>query len=252
MSSSSDDDAPLVNNKANGAKSADHISKSVDRAMDKGNPSSSRVMPGVSIRTGPVKEMDVDKPETNGHANGTVNGKRKARSSATNRKSYKETSASEDEDDVPLTKRRRTAPAKPGSLSSSELSDVPLAKTTLKKPPKAAAHDIGEESDSDVPLGQKLAKEKANIERRAEKEAKAIRAEEKKTTTTKQKSKKAKDDSDDEALARKRKTPAKKKANGVKKDESDDDDIPLRKKAPVNKTKAKSGPTTPAKKGKKA
>ncbi|KAK5141684.1 hypothetical protein LTR04_002507, partial [Oleoguttula sp. CCFEE 6159] len=150
------------------------------------------------------------------------------------------------------TKRRRTAPAKPGSLSSSELSDVPLAKTTLKKPPKAAAHDIGEESDSDVPLGQKLAKEKANIERRAEKEAKAIRAEEKKTTTTKKKSKKAKDDSDDEALARRRKTPAKKKANGVKKDESDDDDIPLRKRAPVNKTKAKSEPTTPAKKGKKA
>ncbi|TKA65188.1 hypothetical protein B0A49_07905 [Cryomyces minteri] len=252
MSSSSDDDAPLINNKANGAKSADHISKSVDQAMDKGNPSSSRVMPGVSIRMGPVEEMDVDKPETNGHVNGTVNGKRKARSSATNGKSYKETSASEDEDDVPLTKRRRTAPVKAGSPSSSELSDVPLAKTTLKKPPKAAAHDIGEESDSDVPLGQKLAKEKANIEKRAEKEAKAIRAEERKTTTTKKKPRKAENDSDDEALAKKRKTPAKKKANGVKKDESDDDDIPLRKKATINKAKAKSEPTTPAKKGKKA
>ena len=64
--------------------------------MDKDLPSNGHVEPGVSIRMGPVDEMDVDAPGTNGN----VNGKRKARSSMTNGKSYKEQSS--DDDDKPL------------------------------------------------------------------------------------------------------------------------------------------------------
>jgi len=63
--------------------------------MDKETPSNGHVEPGVSIRMGPIEEMDVDTPVTNGNANG----KRKARSSLTN--TYKEASSSE-EDDKPL------------------------------------------------------------------------------------------------------------------------------------------------------
>lgn len=78
-------------------KSKDTISKTIDKAMDKELPSNGHVEPGVSIRMGPVEDMDVDTPQTNGH----VNGKRKARSSMTNGRSYKEASSSED-DDKPL------------------------------------------------------------------------------------------------------------------------------------------------------
>jgi len=65
--------------------------------MDKQIPSNGHVEPGVSIRMGPVEEMDIDAPP----ANGTSNGKRKARNSLTNGKTYKEASSS-DEDDKPL------------------------------------------------------------------------------------------------------------------------------------------------------
>lgn len=78
-------------------KSADVIPKSVDQTMDKQIPSNGHVEPGVSIRMGPVEEMDIDTPP----ANGTSNGKRKARSSLTNGKTYKEASSSDD-DDKPL------------------------------------------------------------------------------------------------------------------------------------------------------
>lgn len=76
-------------------KSDDRVSKQVDRAMDKQTPSNGHVEPGLSIRMGPVDDMEVDAPATNGNANG----KRKARSSLTN--TYKEASSSE-EDDKPL------------------------------------------------------------------------------------------------------------------------------------------------------
>lgn len=50
--------------------------------------------PGISIRNGPVEDMDVDgKPE--------VNGKRKARASISNGVSYKDAS-DDDEDEKPL------------------------------------------------------------------------------------------------------------------------------------------------------
>lgn len=78
-------------------KSEGRISKDVDQEMDAQLPSNGHIEPGVSIRMGPVEDMDVDAAPTNGN----INGKRKARSSLTNGKSYKEQSSSE-EDDKPL------------------------------------------------------------------------------------------------------------------------------------------------------
>lgn len=77
-------------------KSDERIPKTVDNAMDKQLPSNGHVEPGVSIRMGPVEDMEVDSPATNGN----VNGKRKARASLTNGKTYKEESSSEE--DQPL------------------------------------------------------------------------------------------------------------------------------------------------------
>lgn len=81
------------------AISEDRIPKELDKKLDRELPSNGHVEPGVSIRMGPVDEMDVDSPATNG----AVNGKRKARSSITNGKSYKEESS--DDDDKPLVRR---------------------------------------------------------------------------------------------------------------------------------------------------
>lgn len=68
--------------------------------MDKQVPSNGHVEPGISIRMGPVDDMDVDAPATNANVNG-ANGKRKARGSLNNGKTYKDASSSE-EDDKPL------------------------------------------------------------------------------------------------------------------------------------------------------
>lgn len=67
--------------------------------MDKANPPTQNGAAGISIRNGPVDEMEVDGPQVNGNT-----GKRKARSSMGNGKSYKENSDEEedDDDDVPL------------------------------------------------------------------------------------------------------------------------------------------------------
>ncbi|KAF2836178.1 DNA topoisomerase I [Patellaria atrata CBS 101060] len=250
---SSDDDRPLVKRKPNGvSKSNNRITKAVDKAMDKVAPSNGEVEPGVSIRNGPVEEMEVDEAP-NGKA--ITNGKRKSRSSITNGKSYKEATTSEEDDDIPLSKRQKISKeAKVLSGSDSEMSDEPLIHA--KKPPKVTAAQIGESEDSDVPIGEKLQKKKQQIEKTAEKQAKAIRLEEKKAAPAKRKAKKVESESDDDdvPLSRKSKaTPARKKAtNGVKEEESDDDDVPLsRKAAPAKKIKAKAEPSTPAKKAKK-
>ncbi|KAF2797895.1 DNA topoisomerase 1 [Melanomma pulvis-pyrius CBS 109.77] len=240
--SSSDDDTPLVKGKTNGVKSDDRVSKQVDRAMDKQTPSNGHVEPGLSIRMGPVDDMEVDAPTTNGNANG----KRKARSSLTN--TYKEASSSE-EDDKPLSKRRRTSQKakQPKGESESDLSDVPLR---ARKPPKATAAQIGEDSDSDIPLTTKLVKEKEAIEKAATKEAKNIKNKEK-ASASKRKPKVESESDDDIPLAKKKKQPVQ-KTNGVKKAKVESDsDAPLaKKKAPLKKTKAKAEPATPAKKGK--
>ena len=75
-------------------KSHDRVSESVDSATGKDTVPNGDVEPGVSVRMGPVEEMDVDTPP----ANGNVHVKRKARSSMTNGRSYKEASSSDDED----------------------------------------------------------------------------------------------------------------------------------------------------------
>ena len=65
--------------------------------MDDTDTSMGELNPGVSIRMGPVEDMDVDSPATNG--NGTK------RKSSMNGKSYKDTTESDDDDDVPLVRR---------------------------------------------------------------------------------------------------------------------------------------------------
>lgn len=77
-----------------GPKSQNIIPKSVDRAMDKANKAANNAPAGISIRNGPVDEMDLDEPTANGTS------KRKARGSMGNGHSYKE--MSEEEDEKPL------------------------------------------------------------------------------------------------------------------------------------------------------
>ena len=62
--------------------------------MDKANRAGKDAPAGVSVRNGPVEEMDLDEPTVNGAS------KRKARGSIGTGKSYKETS--DEEDDKPL------------------------------------------------------------------------------------------------------------------------------------------------------
>ena len=77
-------------------KSSTVIPKSLDNAMDKATPPAVNAAPGISIRHGPMDEMEVDGTEMNGQAST----KRKARASNGASKSYKE--ASDDEDAKPL------------------------------------------------------------------------------------------------------------------------------------------------------
>ncbi|GAB7363508.1 hypothetical protein MBLNU230_g3777t1 [Neophaeotheca triangularis] len=242
-----EDDKPLQ------AKSSSIIPKAVDTTMDNqdqqnGVTGDDHVDPGISLAKGPVEEMDIDKPATNGTST-TVNGKRKA--SMANGKSYKDASESDDEDDVPLQKKRKT------SASDSDSDDQPLKKVV--KPPPASAAQIGEDSDDDTPLERKLTKEKAGFEKDAEKEAKTLR----RGGNTKRKTvKEESEDSDDAPLKKKpaAKAAPKAKANGTKKakkEESDEDDAPLKKKAPAKKAapatkaKAKAEPKGKAAKAKK-
>ena len=84
-------------NSGNAVKSKDIIPESVDKAVDKANPPAQNGAAGISVRNGPVEEMETDKPQANGTA-----GKRKSRGSLGNGKSYKEASEDDDEDDIPL------------------------------------------------------------------------------------------------------------------------------------------------------
>ena len=166
-------------------------------------------------------------------------------------------------------KRRRVSNGKVKPEPASDSDDAPLvskkskakSSTLLKKPPKATETALGD-SDSDTPLGERLTKEKAVIEERAEKEAKAILKEEKRANTAaakKKKPKKEESDASESAPPKKKRqtngtsTPGKKQMNGVKKDESDDD-TPLSRKVPKKKVKAepKAESSNSAKKGSKA
>lgn len=115
-----------------------------------------------------------------------------------------------------------------------------------KLPPSYKETALPQSSSDEQPLGVKLAKKKADIERKAELEAKAIRAKEAKAKATPKKA--LKNESDDDlplASSHKRQSngsTAKRKSTAVKKDESDSD-------APISKkSKAVSAPA----KGKRA
>ncbi|KAL3419008.1 eukaryotic DNA topoisomerase I [Phlyctema vagabunda] len=236
MSSSelSDDDMPLA--RTNGRVSQAHIPKSVDTAMDKVASKSRIEPPGVSIRNGPVLEdkMEVDGSAANGLA------KRKARNSTGKVVNYNVDRSEGESDDAPLAKRQRTSRKAIKSESSDD--DEPLAKKSSSVlPPKATAAAIGmDSSDEDEPLTAKLSKQKAGIEKKAEKEAKAIRAKENgaKKMPPKKKAKKLESDSEDDVKPLSKRTPngVAKKANGVS--------------ARKTNGKIKEESATPAKKGK--
>ncbi|PFH57664.1 hypothetical protein XA68_14708 [Ophiocordyceps unilateralis] len=243
-SDSSDDDVPLA--RPNGRLSSSKISRAEDIAMDRAVPGGNTDLAGLSVRNGPVQEVK------DNNTNGT--NKRKSRSSIS-AVNYKDES---DSDGEPLAKRSK--PALKGASSDSD--DEPLGKSRIKKlPPSYEETALPESSDDDKPLGARLAQKKAAIEKRAEDEAKAIRAKEakaKKATAQK----KVKKESDDEPLARSSKAKpkrqsnggtAKRKSNGVKKEDSDSD-APIAKKPKVKAeaTPKRAKATTPAKDSKSA
>nr|POE49503.1 dna topoisomerase 1 [Quercus suber] len=210
----------------------------MERSAPKTNGS---VAPGISMAMGPVEEMDTDQPTTNG-TNGTSRVKRKA--SLPNGKSYHHDDSDSD-DDVPLQKKRKTAKVE------SDEDEKPLKKR-IQKPIQATAAQIGEDSDEDdIPLGQKLQKEKAIIEKRAAKEAQAIRRDEQHDEVKRKPKKKiaVSDDDDDDVPLAKKKTVTVKKESGVKKVKSLSEDKSTAKttkkskaveKAPPRKGKAKA------------
>ena len=131
--------------------------------------------------------------------------------------------------------------------------DIPLAakKKPGKLPPKVTAAAFGEESSDgdDEPLTSKLAKQKALIEKKAEKEAKSIRAKESKAKKAKKVVKKEESGSEDDVKPKsKRKSngTVSAKTNGVKAES--DSDAPLTKKA--KKVNGKVKVESPTKKGK--
>ncbi|KAJ5718930.1 uncharacterized protein N7483_010012 [Penicillium malachiteum] len=183
--SSSEDDVPLA--RANGRANATPKIKSPATNGD--------LDPGVSVRFGPVQDADVDMKDVDA-ARGAS--KRKSRISTDRKKSYVEPESSEEED-KPLSKRRRTS-VKHEDPESDD--DVPLA-LNGRKLPKASETAIGEESDSDVPIEKKLSAQKKKIEQKANKDARAAR----------------------KAPPKKESKPAvttKKQTNGVKKEPADD------------------------------
>ncbi|PGH23225.1 hypothetical protein AJ80_02641 [Polytolypa hystricis UAMH7299] len=237
--SSSDEDMPLVGRRVpNGASrplSDEVVSKTTDPSTANSPAPNGYAQPGVSIRFGPVDE-DVEMQDVE------VNGKRKSRGSTGARKSYAEPESSE-EDDKPLSKRRRTSTKR--AVIDSDSDDAPLISKSAKsrKLPTAIA-----ESDSDVPLGKKLVAEKARIEHKAEEEAKAIRKQEGAVSRKKPQAKAPVAAAKGKAATNGRKT----LTNGIKKSESTDEDIPLARKVPAKRTSkpVKSESATPTARGK--
>lgn len=80
-----------------------HISKTVDRALDKAGAKAHYAPAGVSVRNGPIlgDEMEIDQPATNGAT------KRKARTSTGKAVNYNvdESDDGSDDDAVPLVRR---------------------------------------------------------------------------------------------------------------------------------------------------
>jgi DNA topoisomerase-1 len=255
--SSSDDDVPLA--KVNGHRrlSSPKITKTEDREMDRIVDSTKAIDVGLSIRNGPVVEepMEVDQPETNG--------KRRSRSSIS-KINYRDNSS----DDEPLAKRQKPNGVKKEQSDSSD--DEPIAKqrnAKVKLPPSYKKTALPESSDDDdEPLGAKLSKRKAAIEKRAVQEAKKARASDTKARNGRAVQQEESDDdaplsksrpkarrsqaakeesSDDEPLAkssgnRRQTNGASKRKSAMAKDESSDSD------APIAKSKKKAAGSTPS------
>ncbi|KXX82844.1 DNA topoisomerase 1 [Madurella mycetomatis] len=242
-SDSSDDDMPLA--RANGHVSTTTISPSVDHEMDKSDSRARPLPPGVSIRHGPVVDdaMDIDS---------TPNGatKRKSRTSAGQAVNYKVESDSDD--GAPLAKRQKSK----HKNVEPDSDDEPIAKRKngTKLPPSIKETKTLESSDDDQPLGTKIAQRKANIEKAAAKEAKAIRADAKAKKPTPKKV--VKEESDDEPLSKPKKRQSNgvssaKKTNGIKKEPDSDSDVPIAKKAKKATPATKTAKAAPAKKAAK-
>ncbi|KAJ5654643.1 hypothetical protein N7490_001646 [Penicillium lividum] len=197
--SSSEDDMPLA--RANGRAKAASASAT---PKENGN---GDLDAGISVRFGAVQSKDVEMED----ADTPTAGKRKSRISIDQKKSYVEADSSEEED-KPLSKRRRTS-VKHEDPETDD--DVPLA-LNGRKLPKASETAVGEESDSDVPIERKLSAQKKRIEQKAARQP-ASKKETKPAAATK------------------------KQANGVKKEPADD-------KSAIKKVKAES---TAPKKGAK-
>lgn len=139
----------------------------------------------------------------------------------------------------------------------SDSDDAPISKSRAKRPslPKV----LPDSSDDDMPMSKKLAKEKAAIEKAAEKEAKALQAKDASRKSISTPKKPIKDESDDDvplarSSAKKRQSngaPPRRKSNGVKKEESDSD-APISKKAKALSSSAKKSKTSTPVKGSKS
>ncbi|KAJ5245892.1 DNA topoisomerase 1 [Penicillium chermesinum] len=183
--SSSEDDMPLA--RANGRMNGTSASGTTNAQPQNGSSE-----PAISIRFGAVQDKDVEMEDA-----ATGASKRKSRASIDQQKSYAEPESSED-DDRPLSKRRRTSVKHEDPETDDDL-------------PKAGETAIGDESDSDVPIGKKLTAQKKKIQQKATKDANG---------TTKP------------APAKETKSAAStKKANGVKKEPADAKPAPKKVKA---------------------
>ncbi|KAI1006547.1 DNA topoisomerase 1 [Podosphaera aphanis] len=124
---------------------------------------------GVSIRNGPVLE---EKQTTNGNV------KRKSRSSTSKSIKYNDSeNAEEDSDVAPLAKRQKRTIKRTDNIDEDSLTP----KRSVKLPPKPDPADFAESDNEDEPLTLTIAKKKASIEKKAGKEAKAIRSKVSKT-----------------------------------------------------------------------
>ncbi|OJD16625.1 hypothetical protein AJ78_03217 [Emergomyces pasteurianus Ep9510] len=236
---SSDDDVPLVGKrKSNGHSAATHalsdelISKSTDPSVSASPKANGYARPGLSIRHGPVHSPDVEMHDVD--ANGSGLSKRKSRGSDVIRKSYAEPESSEE--DKPLSKRRRVSSQR--RVDDSDSDDTPII-SKLAKGKAAAKAVVTAQSDLSVPLGKNLMAEKARIEEKAGKEAKAIRKHESADAAAKKKSQAKAAAADKGAKGKKA------LVNGIKKTESSDEDIPLARKVPAKKP-LKAGKAEPA------
>ncbi|KAI9887045.1 MAG: DNA topoisomerase 1 [Watsoniomyces obsoletus] len=245
-------------------RSEDKIPSSLDQKLDKEVPSGNGVAPAVSLHNGPIDEMDLDEPQVNGtHTNGVQSGKRKAVEDK-NTKAEEESEDDSDDQPVPLFQKRQrvsTGNARKRKTivsSESESDDIPIQqkRSTTKR------LSTGTAKAKQAAEAEELKHEKEEVEKHAEKEAKALREADKAKAAPKSakrrksvKKQESSDESDEAPVAKrkrtskgkepvaptKKKTPAKKQA---KNEESSEDVKPAsRKTAKATSAKGKKAIT---------